>query len=87
VLQEYFGSALHAYRDYNNGELPDHIFIYRDGVGDSMRTQVIKYELDQLKKILTDEYDPKGEGLPLPHVTLIIVNKRVRQRFFEKHQG
>ncbi len=52
-----------------------------------MRTQVIKYELDQLKKILTDEYDPKGEGLPLPHVTLIIVNKRVRQRFFEKHQG
>ena len=52
-----------------------------------MRTQVIKYELDQLKKILTDEYDPKGENLPLPHVTLIIVNKRVRQRFFEKSQG
>ena len=52
-----------------------------------MRTQVIKYELDQLKKIRTDEYDPKGENLPLPHVTLIIVNKRVRQRFFEKHQG
>lgn len=50
-----------------------------------MRKQVIQYELDQLKKILTDEYDPKSENArPLPQVTLIIVNKRVRQRFFEK---
>jgi aubergine-like protein len=87
ILQEYFGSALAAYRDFNNGALPDHIFIYRDGVGDSMRKQVIQFELDQLKKILTDEYDPKGEGVELPNVTLIIVNKRVRQRFFEKTQG
>jgi aubergine-like protein len=87
VLQDYFGSALQAYREYNGGELPDHIFIYRDGVGDSMRKSVIQHELDQLKKILTDEYDPKGEGKPLANVTLIIVNKRVRQRFFEKSQG
>lgn len=43
-----------------------------------MRKQVIQFELDQLKKILTDEYDPKTEGKALPHVTLIIVNKRVR---------
>jgi hypothetical protein len=37
ILQEYFGSALAAYKDFNGGSLPDHIFIYRDGVGDSMR--------------------------------------------------
>ena len=43
-----------------------------------MRKQVIEFELDQLKKILTDEYDPKFEGKPLPNITLIIVNKRVR---------
>lgn len=84
ILQEYFGSALAAYRSYNEGHLPDHIFIYRDGVGDSMRTKVIEFELDQLKKILKDEYDPKNEGNALPHTTLVIVNKRVRQRFFEK---
>lgn len=69
---------MQAYRDFNEGSLPDHIFIYRDGVGDSMRKQVIQYELDQLKKILTDEYDPKTEGNALPQITLIIVNKRVR---------
>ena len=87
ILQEYFGSALQACRDFNEGALPDHIFIYRDGVGDSMRKQVIQYELDQLKKILTDEYDPKTEGKALPEITLTIVNKRVRQRFFEKTTG
>jgi len=41
--------------------MPDHIFIYRDGVGDSMRKQVIDYELEQLKKICTDEYGLQGE--------------------------
>jgi len=26
--------------------MPNHIFIYRDGVGDSMRQQVIDFELE-----------------------------------------
>ena len=52
VLQEYFKSAFQAFRDYNDGDLPDHIFIYRDGVGDSMRQQVIVHELEQLNKIV-----------------------------------
>lgn len=59
--------------------MPDHIFVYRDGVGDSMRHQVIQAELEQLKKIIEEQY----RDAPKPHVTLIIVNKRVRQRFFE----
>ena len=83
ILQEYFGSALAAYKSYNEGQLPDHIFIYRDGVGDSMRKQVIQYELEQLKKILTDEYDTQSGKAKIPDITLTIVNKRVRQRFFE----
>ena len=64
--------------------MPDHIFIYRDGVGDAMRKKVIDFELEQLKKIMTDEYSYSGgPQQPLPEITLIIVNKRVRQRFFE----
>jgi aubergine-like protein len=57
--------------------MPDHIFIYRDGVGDSMRQQVIDYELEQLKKIVTDEYEIMSQQAR-PNITLIIVNKRVR---------
>jgi len=85
VLQEYFKSAFQAFRDHNNGGLPDHIFIYRDGVGDSMRAQVIGHELEQLNKIVQQEYalDPSKEPAALPKHTLIIVNKRVRQRFFQ----
>jgi len=58
--------------------MPDHIFIYRDGVGDAMRDQVLDKELTQLKKIVADNY-PQGK---LPQITLVFVNKRVRQRFF-----
>ena len=50
-----------------------------------MRKQVIDYELEQLKKIITDEYGLQGDDdKRAPQITLIIVNKRVRQRFFEK---
>lgn len=76
-----------AFRDHNQGNLPDHIFIYRDGVGDSMRQQVIQHELEQLNKIVAQEYsfanekEEEKEGatkVEMPKVTLIIVNKRVR---------
>jgi len=82
VLSEYFKNSFKAYKDFNKGELPDHIFVYRDGVGDSMRAQVIKEELEQLKRIIEEVY-----GSESPHITLIIVNKRVRQRFFEIKQA
>jgi hypothetical protein len=73
--------------------MPNHIFIYRDGVGDSMRQQVINQELEQLNKICQDEYgiladsgqstDESGKSkYTPPKITLVIVNKRVRQRFF-----
>lgn len=37
VLLDYFIDAFEAYKDYNKGGMPDHVFVYRDGVGDSMR--------------------------------------------------
>lgn len=83
ILSDYFMRSFQCYREYNGGKMPAHIFIYRDGVGDSMRQQVIDFELEQLNKIINEEYgyfegsqdQPK---VPLPKVTLIIVNKRVR---------
>lgn len=48
-----------------------------------MRAQVISHELEQLNKIVQQEYYLDGNKDPvLPKHTLIIVNKRVRQRFF-----
>lgn len=89
VLSDYFQRAFASYRDFN-GKMPKHIFIYRDGVGDSMRKQVIDQELEQLHNIISVEYglvEVEGcqvQKLEPPEITLIIVNKRVRQRFFQQ---
>ena len=88
ILSDYFQRAFQSYRDFN-GKMPKHIFIYRDGVGDSMRKQVIDQELAQLDKIVALEYglnDQNVEAQEAPEITLIIVNKRVRQRFFQQTQ-
>lgn len=91
ILSDYFMRSFQCYREFNQGRMPNHIFIYRDGVGDSMRQQVIDFELEQLNKIIQEEYGffdcEEGKYNP-PKVTLIIVNKRVRQRFFQQtHQN
>ncbi len=58
-----------------------------------MRQQVIDFELDQLNRIISDEYGVLGESgvdttmMERPKITLIIVNKRVRQRFFQQTQA
>jgi len=89
ILSDYFTRSFQAYRDFNDGALPRHIFIYRDGVGDSMRKQVIDQELAQLDRIVGVEYagDDTVPSQAHPEITLIIVNKRVRQRFFQQTQG
>jgi len=49
-----------------------------------MRAQVIAHELEQLNKIVLQEYTFENNKEPvLPKHTLVIVNKRVRQRFFQ----
>merc|ERR1711957_821428 len=115
VLSDYFQRAFQSYRDFN-GSMPEHIFIYRDGVGDSMRQMVVDEELNQLHKIVAEEYgifqaqkdaanaknaagpgeaseqekkeqkEPEPTPIKPPKITLIIVNKRVRQRFFQQSE-
>ena len=50
-----------------------------------MRKMIIEQELEQLKIICNEEYGPSGSKIKLPEITLIVVNKRIRQRFFEKN--
>lgn len=66
-----------TYREHNNGENPDHIFVYRDGVGDSMRNLVLEKELPTFSKLINKLYNTARP----PKLTLIIVNKRISQRF------
>ena len=45
-----------------------------------MRKLVLEKELSKIKETIKEEYEEAGK--PLPKLVLIIVNKRVRQRFF-----
>jgi aubergine-like protein len=58
---------------------PDHFIIYRDGVGDAMRRQILIKEITQFKQAIDEAYNKAAKK---PKMTVIIVNKRITQRFF-----
>lgn len=62
-----------------NGSLPQRVFLFRDGVGDSQIEHVFKVELKQAKKAL--KAISKDQTNPIKF-TVIIVNKRVGARFY-----
>ncbi|XP_046396962.1 piwi-like protein Siwi isoform X2 [Ischnura elegans] len=69
--------ALHKYRNYNGGNLPRKIVLYRDGVGEGQITYVFQHEVELLKQRLTEIY--KGNHF---HLAFIVITKRINTRFF-----
>ena len=57
-----------------NGAMPTDFIIYRDGVGDAQRDQVLKKEVSQFKAAISELYDPSQDQ---PKITLVVVNKRI----------
>ena len=67
----------------NEGCLPTKIVIFRDGVGEQMRTQIERKEIGQFREVIA-KYCNKASQ---PKITLVVVNKRINQRMFlEKHR-
>ncbi|NP_001098067.2 piwi-like protein Ago3 isoform X1 [Bombyx mori] len=63
----------------SNGQLPDRIIIYRDGVGDGQLKLLQQYEIPQMKicfTILGSNYQPT--------LTYVVVQKRINTRIFLK---
>jgi aubergine-like protein len=73
----HFADALHKYKEYNKGALPQRIVIYRDGVGEGDIPYVYEYEVDLLKRELVKMYG----GQPF-RMAFIIVTKRINTRLF-----
>jgi len=76
-LDQSMKEALDSYQRRNN-DLPNKIIIYRDGVGEGMRDDIIDKEISQFKKVLAKSYNK----MSIPNVTLVVVNKRINQRMF-----
>lgn len=72
---------INALREFNQNEggNPSKIIIYRDGVGEQMRDQIVEKEISQFKEALEPMYNKAAEP---PKITLVVVNKRIHQRMF-----
>lgn len=76
-IRAHMASALHKYKEYNAGALPQRIVIYRDGVGEGDIPYVYEYEVELLKRELNNMY----AGQPFK-LAFIIVTKRINTRLF-----
>lgn len=64
----------------SQGAKPTNFIIFRDGVGEQMREQVLSSEISQFHAAIADLYDQEKEDIP--EITVVVVNKRITQRFF-----
>ncbi|XP_077154910.1 piwi-like protein 1 [Ranitomeya variabilis] len=75
-------AALHAWTKTNEGNLPQRIIIYRDGVGDGQLKTLVNYEIPQFIdciKSAKQNYSPR--------LTVVVVKKRINARFFANMGG
>jgi len=70
--------SLEAYRVENNGELPNRVVLYRDGVGDGQINFVLDAELPQLQAGIKALYEQCGQ--PQARLSVVIVTKRINSR-------
>ena len=77
-MKQCYANAIDEYSRVNSSRV-EHIIIYRDGVGDSMREQVVRDEVMILRQVIKEKCP-----IEQPKITLVIVNKRINQRFFEQ---
>ncbi|KAL2803243.1 putative RNA interference and gene silencing protein [Aspergillus granulosus] len=70
-----------------NTQLPENIIVYRDGVSNSQYEQVVTDEIPLLKSACGDIYPQISQGKGLPRLSVIIVCKRHRTRFYPTREG
>lgn len=63
---------------------PAHLIYYRDGVGEGMRGLIMSTEIKLFSDILKVKISSAHD---FPRITLIVVNKRINQRFFNQELG
>eukprot|EP01156_Anaeramoeba_ignava_P013760 Anaeramoba_ignava/a607479_110.p1 GENE.a607479_110~~a607479_110.p1 ORF type:complete len:790 (+),score=174.80 a607479_110:432-2801(+) len=77
-LTEVFHKALDQYYLKNKGKPPGHLIIYRDGVTDPQIQLVLEKEIPQIQEGCR-KCSPKYK----PHITYVVVQKRIKTRFFD----
>ena len=78
-MKESIEEAIKTFSNYHKNEFPTNFIIFRDGVGDAQRDQVLLAEIPQFEAAINKLYNKAAEK---PEITVVVVNKRISQRFF-----
>lgn len=76
--------AIEAFAEQHKRQLPTNYVIYRDGVGDAQREQVLSREIPQFQEAIAELSNKASDN---PEITVVVVNKRISQRFFVKDEA
>lgn len=79
-MKDALKKAINVFEERNK-DYPTNFIIFRDGVGDAMRDQVLATEIPQFEQAIIEMYNKASEK---PQITIVVVNKRITQRFFVK---
>ncbi len=71
--------AIKSFAENHKNEYPTNFIIFRDGVGDAQRNQVLASEIPQFEAAINLLYNKVANK---PEITVVVVNKRISQRFF-----
>jgi hypothetical protein len=64
------------------GQLPENVLVYRDGVSEGQYKMVVEEELPELKRACDKLYPPEMVKKSLPRITVVVVGKRHHTRFY-----
>lgn len=80
-LKELVKSRLVLWRKAN-GQLPENILIYRDGVSEGQYRTVLDEELPLIREACAESYPAIQTKQGLPAITIVVVGKRHHTRFY-----
>lgn len=81
ILQKGMVDCLKKYQEVTH-QVPEKVFIYRDGVGDGQIPVVKNYEVNQITQSVADFV--KTMNKPVPKVTLVLVQKRINTKIYRQ---
>ncbi|CEL99352.1 unnamed protein product [Vitrella brassicaformis CCMP3155] len=98
-LAPFLANAFLHYARHHQGYLPDKLFVYRDGAGDSQKAIAFVCERPVIEQAINaalqasesghhrDELRPRSQQPPTIQLVFTIVNKRINQKIFAKSDG
>ncbi|KAL4782559.1 ribonuclease H-like domain-containing protein [Aspergillus varians] len=86
-LDKMLESRLQFWASVNRQQLPENIVVYRGGISDGEYALVVKDEVPLLKSACENIYPQSEKNKGFPRLSVIVVGKRHRTRFYPTREG